>query len=66
MNIAFTFIPSNRNENIMDQQFCCYSAATKAHKLKGQGNDSFAVGLNSSADTEVKWEARNGPLQCPI
>lgn len=49
----------------MDQQFCCYSAATKAYKLKGHGNDSFAVGLNSSADTEVKWEARNGPLKMP-
>lgn len=53
MNIAFTFIPSNRNNNIMDRQFCCYSVATKAHQLKGQGNDSFAAGLNSSADTEV-------------
>lgn len=37
----------------MDQQFCCDSAAMKAHKLKGQGNDSFAVSLNSSAGTEV-------------
>lgn len=53
MNIAFAFIPSNRNDNIMDWQFCCYSAATKAHKLKGHGDDSFAVSLNSSADTEV-------------
>lgn len=53
MNIAFTSIPSNRNDNIMDWQFCCYSVATKAHKLKGQGNDSSAVSLNSSADTEV-------------
>jgi len=41
MNTAFTFIPSNRNNNIMDQQFCCYSVAKKAHKLEGQGNQSF-------------------------
>lgn len=49
----------------MDQQFCCYSAATKAHKLKDQGNNSLAVSLHSFADTEVQWEARNGPLECP-
>lgn len=53
MNIAFTFIASNRNDNVMDQQFCCYSAATKAHKLKDQGNNSLAVSLHSFADTEV-------------
>lgn len=53
MNIVFTFILSNKNVNIMEWQFCCYSTATKAHKPKGQGKDSFAVSLNSSADTKV-------------
>lgn len=43
----------------MDWHFCCYSASTEIHKLKGQRNYSFAVILNSSVDAEVmgsqKW-----------
>lgn len=53
MNTAFIFVPSNRNDNRMDQHFCCYSASTEVHKLKGQRNYSFAVILNSSVDAEV-------------
>lgn len=51
-NTAFIFVPSNRNDNIMDQHFCCYSASTEVHKLKGQRNYSFPVILISSVDIE--------------